>query len=349
MTVYAQYDTRTMLRAMEIAPPPTTFLQNLLVKSSERHDTEIIEVDVERAGQKTAAYVSRLGTGEAVGKDNYTTNIHLIPYTCQFTTFTAADLNERVPGETIYQGTPVSRANRRVGKALQKFRNRLVRTKELQLAQALMAGTQTIAGKDFVTYTVDYQRDATLTGAARTGTSRWGESAETIVADIRAGQKAMLVPGVDGGYADVMLLGVTAADNFHDSDEIKGLMDVRRLDNGQLNPVLVADQHAAYIGNLKLPGVSLDVWSYAGQYVDSTGTDQYYFNENGMALINTEMRVETHYSMISNFKSGNFVGEEFPLYWISENGKNATVQLESGPLVATHSPNNCYYRQVGNG
>jgi hypothetical protein len=134
-----------------------------------------------------------------------------------------------------------------------------------------------------------------------------------------------------------------------DSDEITGRLDYRRLDGGMINPELLKDDYATYLGTFKDAGVSLDVWVYAGQYVDSAGAAQYYFNENGMALVNRGLRCETHFSMISNFKSGNFVGREFPLYWIAENGATATGQLESGFVVATHEPNKIYYRQVGNG
>jgi len=338
-----------MLEALRIEPAPITFLQQMLVKREERHDTESIEIDTERAGQKLAAYVSRVGTGEAVGKDSFTSAVHLLPYTRQFTTFTAADLAERAAGETVYEGSPVSRAGRKVGAALRKFSNRNVRTREYQLAQAIMTGTQTIAGQDFVTYTIDYQRNASCTGAALTGTARWGEAADDIIGTIEAGQEVLVTPGIDGGYATDMILGVAAGKAFKQDDTIQSELDNRRMDMGMINPQLLADQSAQYLGNFKTIGVSLDVWVYAGQYEDSAGAAQYYFNTNGMALINRSLRCETHYSMISNFKSGSFVGREFPLNWISENGTTSNVQLESGYVVATHEPNKIYYRQVGNG
>jgi len=349
MTVVAQYETREMLDALKIEPPPITFLQKMLVKREVTHDTTIVEIDTERAGQKLAAYVSRVGTGEAVGKDDFTTALHLLPYTRQVQTFTAADLANRVAGETIYEGSPSSRADMAVGKFLRKAGNRNDRLREKQLADAIITGKQTVSGKGFVDYEIDYQRNASCTGAALTTTSRWGESGATIVANLRAGQAVLTTPGIDGGYATDLVLGVNAGQNFVDSDEITGRLDYRRLDGGMISPTLLKDEFATYVGTFRDVGVSLDVWMYSGQYVDSAGSAQYYFNTNGMALINRSLRCETHYSMISNFKSGNFIGREFPLYWISENGAMATAQLESGFVVATHEPNKIYYRQVGNG
>jgi hypothetical protein len=349
MTIAAQYATRDMLEAILIDPPPVTFLQKMLVKSEETHDTDKIEIDTERMGQRLSANVSRVGDSEAVGKDGFSTRIHLLPWTSQIQTFTAADLTQRDVGQTVYEGSPSSRADRKVGKSLRKFGNRNVRLREYQLAKALEAGKQSIAGKGFVTYEIDYGRDSSLTGSALTLLDRWGESNADVKGTIQTGQEALVVPGVDGGFATDMVLGVAAGKGFVADDELVAGLDVRRMDNGQINQDLLRDEYATYLGYYKAVGVNVDVWVYAGQYVDSTGTAQYYFNTNGMALINRNMRCQTHYSLISNFHSGNFVGKELPLYWIEQNGKKANVQLDSGFVVATHEPNKCYYRQVGNG
>lgn len=347
MTITVQYEHRDLLAAVTKAKMPSSFLFDLLNKGEETHETDQIEIDVVAGDQKMSAYSTPLGNGEYVGKEGYATYIHKLPYTKQLTSFTAKDLNDRIPGETIYESGIASRSDRKIGEALAKFRNRNLMRREYQLAEAIQTGYQTISG-DFVSYTINYQRDASNTGAARTGDNRWGQVSATIMADIRAGAKQMRAPGVFGGYPRVMLLGETAAEAFVDSDEIVEKLDNRRMEMGQIAPRLLESNDASYLGTLQDVGLNLEVWSYFGQYVDSSDAAQYLFDPNGMALINTDIRVTTHYSMISNFHSGNFVGREFPYFWISENGSVANIQLESGFIVATHEPNKIYYRSVGN-
>lgn len=339
--ISTQYTVREMLEAIRQRTPRPTFLMDTLVKGTKTHASKIIEIDTIVGSNTVAKYVSRTANAEPVDKLGYSSAIHVIPYTYQEKTLTPEDLEIRMPGETVYgSGSPSQRRDELMGEWLAELEDRVIRREELQLAGALREGTVTVDG-DGVSYTVDYGRNASNT-ATLTGTSRWGESAENKVTDVRNAFAQMKTPGVDGGLITTAIMGVTAAQKWIDDDDIMAIMDNRRVERGEISPTTLAEQSASYIGNYKDAGVNMDIYSYFGQYVDSSGTAQYYLPANEVLFVNSTMRVQKHYGMIYNLHAGNFVVERFPYMDVASNGKSASLTLESAPLIATHEPNKCY-------
>jgi hypothetical protein len=334
-----------LIQAVEDANPPSTFLQDLLVKKSTSHDTKYIELDKISKGNRIAGYVNRASDAQQVDKPGFDSRLHVIPYTKEMMTLTPEDLEIRNPGTTIYaSGNPRSTMNRKMGEWLGELDKRIIRLEEVQTAAGLTTGTVVVSGVG-ESYTITFGRDAGNTGTTLTGTARWGESADDITQNLRDGAAQMRAPGINGGSPTVLLLGKTCAEKYMDDTALADKLDNRRIEQGTINPRQLAGQSADYLGYYSDIGLNVDVYCYHGQYVNAAGVDTYYIGEHNMYLINTNLRVEKHYSMIFNLKS-NFVGPRFPLMWVEDNGTKAHVQLESGPLVAFHEPNKVYMRQV---
>ena len=70
-----------------------------------------------------------------------------MPYTKQRMVLTVEDLDDRLPGNTVYDsGSSQTRRDALLGKYLGKLDKRVVRLEEFQLAQALQTGKATISG-----------------------------------------------------------------------------------------------------------------------------------------------------------------------------------------------------------
>lgn len=346
MAEVIQYNTRDMLAALQIATAPTMFLQNRLVKRTSEHGTKHIEIDTVRGGHRVARYVDRAGDAKVIAKPGFGTKLHVIPYTKEKTVLTPEDLETRTPGTTIYQsGSPASRRDALVGRWLRELDNRIVRLEEKQLADALVTGKVTVAG-DGVSYEVDYGRNAGNSVTLTAG-DRWSEaSTRDIPKNMRDAANQMVSPGVDGGYPTIAIFGRAAAGYFISDSEIRARLDNRRMEMGGIDPRVLADQKATFLGTFRDSGINVDCYTYDAQYVDTAAASQFYIPTNNVIFINEGLRCERHYGMISNLKSGNFIGRRFPLNWISDDGSKWILQLESSPLVCLHEPDATYNLQT---
>jgi hypothetical protein len=343
MVEVIQYNRRTMLRALEIASTTTTFLQDLLVKDTIQHDSKFIEIDIVKGGNTVVGYASRVDpVGELVNKPDYSSKLHTLPYTKQRMVLTSENLEKRLPGQTIYSNTSKQQAMAfLVGWWLGELDKRIIRKEEIMLAEALINGTQTISepGNEYtITYGRDSGNNVTLTAG-----DRWSQATtRDIRGDFRAAQVQMAAPGVDGGGYSHVILGPNAAANYSNDLGVKEVLDIRKYNAGEIDFKVRRAQRATYIGRHTDIEVDCEVWSYSGQYKDSSGTNQYYIGTNDALFINADMRVDKHYGPIYNLNKGTFEGSRYPSQWTSEDGSNMTLQLESSPLPATHEPNGCY-------
>ncbi len=333
MPEISQYTPRTMLDALKQAPPVSSFLTGLFVRRSTTHDTRTVEIDIEKGGQKLAAYVSRVGEPERVAKRGFETLLHAMPYTAEQIDFTPEDLEVRNPGTTIYSaGSPSTRLNEKIAGWLQDLRGRLARLKEFQMAQALQTGKLTVAGRG-VNYTVDFQMPA---GNIYAVTTAWDQTGADPIADLEGA--AAKIRALGAPSPTVIILGVNAAGAWLTDANVLKYMDNKNVMMGSIDPVQLADQRATFLGRFRRIGLDVAVYSYQGSYQDSTGTEQFYLDPDTVIVGSTAARVEMHYGMISNFQHGSFIGQEFPHMWLEQNGRSGHLTLESGPMVGLHQP-----------
>ena len=333
--IMAQYTPRDMLEALEQNPRPSTFLKDRLVSGAPiEHDTDVIEIDVEKGGQTVAAYVSRVGDANVVGKRGFETNIHAIPYVYEETPFTAKDVRTRLPGETVYKTGAGRRLDVKMGKWMSILSDRLTRLEEKQLAEAIQTGKVVVTGKD-VNYTVDFQMDPSHL-ITNSGADNWGSGTEDKVAQLEAASELIRESGAP--TATELYLGFEAGQNFLKDAAILANLDNRRVERGEINIKQLAGQRATFLGTYNGIGLSVDVFSYQAKYQDSAGVSHYYIDTNNAVLGSQEARVNLHYGMIENLNHGSFVGKRFPDVIINPNGRAGAVTMESGPLMGLHQP-----------
>lgn len=337
----SQYTPIDMIEAMVQNPRPITFLRDLLIRGREtEHDTKIIEIDVKKGGRSVAAYVSRVGDANLVGKKGFSTNMHAIPYVYEEVTFTAEDINTRLPGNTIYASGAANRLDTRIGEWLGELNDRLETLEETQIAEIIQTGKLTVEGKD-VSFVIDFQMDATHL-ALNSGTSNWGTGTENKLAQLSAGAKIIRETGAPNPTH--LLLDELAAQDFLADEIILKYLDNRRVEMGQINIMQVAEQNATYIGTIMYPGLSLEVYSYQGTYdknVNGVLTSTPFLDANTAILTTPVADYRGHYGMLENLNT-RFVGKRYPDIIIDPRGRNGAVTMESSPLMACHQPDAIY-------
>jgi len=335
-----QYTPRTMVSAMRQTPRPSTFLYDLLGLGSnvQRHNTQYIELDKVFGDQLIAGYVNRQGQPHVVGRAGYDNVIHVAPYLKERFVITDEDTEVRDPGTTIYDG--IADLDMQVMRGLNQLRDRFTRVDELQAAQALQAGTITVLGED-VDYTVNFGQDAghlvTLTLA-----DRWTESTATILDDLTDWAQLIDDKGAPG---PAWLVGDPVAMRLMLNDtDVRALLDNRRVEVGEINPRLIREQRATFLGTLRYIGLDIDLYSYQGYYETTDGstvTQTRYMNAGTVVMGSSNAYVRKHFAKISNLKAQplGFFADQFPLVIEPLDGSSRIIQLESAPMIGLHQPN----------
>lgn len=335
MDPIAQYTPREMLQMMEQYPLPTNFLSSMFVKDRNETNKTVLEIDKLFGGQLVAGFTSRQGGPNIVGKAGGDTHIHIAPYIYEQVPYTPSDVDVRQAGTTVYDNS-AQYLGQRVERWLSDLENRFNRNEEMQIAEALQTGQVHVQGKD-VDYLVDYDMKAghliTLAGA-----DMWDGTPDKL-AQLEAWAEMIEDTGAPG--PDVLVGERKAMNMLINDDDIKDMIDNRRIDRGEINVRLIRGQRATYLGTLRGAGLDIDLYSYQGMYETieaGVKTTHRYMNDYTVILASTQQDFRFHYGKIENFETGDFIGQRFPNRWQTRDGKRRYLTMESSPLAGFHQP-----------
>jgi len=326
------FDTRVMLRAIELMLAPRTFLLETFFTVQETHNTEFVEVDIFKGKRRMAPFQRPIHEGKVMQQLGFKSNSIRVPYVKPKMRTRAADMLKRMAGETIYDArSPADRAREQLAKDLQELMEIITRREEWMAAQALITGKVTITG-DEIDAEIDFLRDAAH-NITLTGTDLWDDAAATIDSDLVAWRS--LIAKATGLTARNAVLGSDVVEEVLHNADVQKLVDNRRTEAGLLrageNPI----EGVIYVGNLR----GIDLFSYEEWYIDDAGVEQpmipadrVVLGADGMAARNTR-----HYAAIQDLEA-TAVTRFFPKSWEEKDPSVRWAQVQSAPLPATHTP-----------
>lgn len=325
-----KYETRDLLPLLEYIHIPGDFLLTTFVTGTENHDSNKIEIDIERNGKKMAPFSAPVREGVIVTKEGFQTLTHTVPYIKMKTPFTAQEAMRRRAGSTVYDGTtPQAYISKEMSKVLKSLDTMIFRREEWMLAQGIQTGVVPIEGEG-LSYVIDFQMKATHLPVL-TGGDTWDETTSDIQDDLTTW--ADVIYDDSGRNADMAILGRSASKTMLRNEEFKGALDRRRIQRGEIN-VRRLPKGVKFFGDDAESGLSL--WGYTEKFYD-TGSQQFVdlINPKKVVVAATGARVTRHYGAIQNVRT-NFIGPRWPFSWITDDPGVQWVSLESAPLVAPH-------------
>lgn len=327
---------QTMLRVLETAKKPKTFLRNNFFSAVEQSMTEQVLIDVVEGKRRTAVYVKPKHAAKVIDRIGYKTNAYTPPYVKMKMDTRAEDFLNRLPGETIFGAgdTPMSRAAKRVGEDLITMNDMIDRLEEYQAAQLIQTGAYNIVG-DGVNEVIDFglpnTHNLTLTGA-----DRWSQSGSTPLDDLRAWKR--LVAKDSGETVTDVIFGEAVVDIFFANAQVKEQFDLWRIDHGTLSPEADYGSEGSgvtFVGRIKSLG--LNIWTYDEWYIDpATGTETAMINDENVILLSRNMRASRTYGAIRDLKA-NFAVPRFPKSWEEEDPSVRWLMVQSAPMLALHN------------
>lgn len=327
---------QTMLRVLEIAKKPKSFLRNNFFSQVEQSMTEQVLIDVVEGKRRTAVYVRPKHAAKVIDRIGYKTNAYTPPYVKMKMDCRAEDFLNRLPGETIFSGgdTPMSRAAKRVGEDLVTMDDMISRLEEFQCASLVQTGAYNIVGEG-VSEVIDFVLDATH-NLSLTGTARWSDAASLPLNNLRTWKR--LIAKDSGETATDVVMGSNAWDAFINNAQVKALLDLLNVNLGAINPV--ADYGAegsgvTYMGTLSSLG--LNFWTYDEWYIaPASGTETAMIDTENVIMLSKNMRSARHYGAIRDLKA-NFAVPRFPKSWEEEDPSVRWLMVQSAPMMALHN------------
>lgn len=328
------YKTRFMLAALMQMLPVRTFLMDLFFTKLPPVLTETVDIDIIKGKRRLAPMQSPVIEGKVVEKLGFTTNSYKPAYVKPKMVDTAHQFLDRQAGETVYSAKSLQdRAGEALTEELATLDEMITRREEWMAAQALTTGKISITGEG-VNYVVDFLMAATHIITLGVG-DVWTNAASDPLEDLRTWRRLILKDS--GLQANVVVMASDVYDVFIKNSAVTDALDLRRVDNGQIDPSILADG-AIYIGYIK--DIGCDIYVYDEWYVPDDGSAALpMFPQKKVLMGSTRARCYMHYAAIQDLKvPGGASLERYPKTWDKEDPSMRFVQVQSAPLAGLHQP-----------
>lgn len=345
MTIFI-YEPRSMARALRQLPPAYTFLRQLCFRNEATYPTEKVDVDIQVGARKVAPFVNPHGPGKVIDRAGFTTATYTAPLVAPKRPITVEDIQTRLPGEHIYEGTdPVDREAELLGRDLQELDTMIVRRVELMCRDAIISSAIVVSGDD-VSYTITFPRDANLVKGVLAAADRW----DAATADIYGQILGWILDMQQYGFIspNFLIMGSDVVRAFMANADNQAKLNVLRMQLGQIAPELRGNG-SSYLG--EFAGTGVDLWAYNEWYEDAVGTTQPMIPAKGIVMGSTLARTELRYGAVA-VKSGegsdatigmvraarvpeSWVDREPPVRWAKLSSRPLPVPIQNTYLTAT--------------
>jgi len=334
------YSTTTLVAVLDGLARPQTFLLDTFFPELVLFDTSEVAFDKLDRARGLAPFVSPKLPGTVAPPRNFRTDTLTPAYVKPKDEVVPENVVRRLAGERFGGDlSPAARRDATVVTLLAEQRQTILRRKEWMASSALRTGAITVAGPDYPSVTVDFDRDAGLTKAL-TGSARWGEPGVSPLADIEAWADEVAI--ASGAMPKQVVMDPKAWSLARADPRIADLLDFRfaRPTEVQTGPLARGeDQWATNVGAVG----QFDFWVYSQHYTDDSGA-----LANFMPAYSVIIAAQGVASGVAGYQAHGFIRdphatyapmEFFPRNWISDDPATEWVMTQSAPLVIPARPN----------
>lgn len=321
----------TMLEAVKIMKPTTTFFRTFFMRNVRPSQHKKVQADFKRGGASLAPIVNEIVGGKPTTLGGYESNILPTPLVAPDKVITTKDLDVRLPGEDPYAAmTAQDRDAALVAETLEDLDGQIIRREEWLCTQALVNGNITYKSKD-TTYNVDFGFKNKIT---LTGDDLWSSSNSDPMAMIETWQEDYILKyGYQKG--DTLVGNKDAINAFWNHPKIQGLLKNQQGQFVSVAPKIIAPG-ITYVGTINYLGI--DVYKYAETYLDDIDNKVKAYVPSGQVVLlasgaNFEMAygsvdiADPHTEAITTV-----VGPRVPDTWVEKRPTRRIVNLSSRPL-----------------
>lgn len=255
------FETRTLTQEVNQLYPVGNFLTSTFFKNMKNPDGEYIDITIKKGKRRLAPFVSPKVGGKVVQSLSKRVQTYKPAYIKDKRVF---DPSSVLKADGVFYAdnkSPQQRLARKVAEELQDQIDMIGRRGEWMVASALTTGKVSIIGDgidDEVDFGMDPDHIKTLTG-----TALWTDAESDPRADLKVWRTQIQK---DSGIApNTVVMGLDAINAYVNHAKVKDSYNLRRVDNGMIDPSILAGG-VTYYGYDKELG--LDIYSYTEWYFD---------------------------------------------------------------------------------
>jgi hypothetical protein len=256
---------------------------------------------------------------------------------------------ERTAGEALGVGSYSLDQRRQavIAELLRRAKVKFANRNEWLCARAIIDAEVTISGEDYPATNVDFRRNASLTGTLLT-TARWSQVTGDPLSDLKAMRQN--VNSLSGARINVHVFGADAWDKFAARVDLKELMN-KNYGGTTTNVTLISDGYEGmeYMGRIAgLNGAgAIDAWVNTSKYVDDTGAEQFYLDQNTVVGVSTQVQGVRCFGAIRDKAAAYKPLEIFAKNWDNEDPSVEYLLTQSAPLMVPKQPDATFSLNVG--
>lgn len=335
------YSTAVLNGVVDNLKRPQAFLLDTFFPMVSQSEEEEIKFDVEDGQRRIAPFVSPLREGKVVEGLGYTTKTFKPAYTKDKRIMDQRRPLKRAIGERIGGDlNPAQRIQRYIAQELGDQADMLTRRFEVMASEVLRTGKIAIVGDGFPEVEVNFGRLGTLTKALTT-TARWGENDVFPLDDIE-GWADEVLQASGSGVTDVVF-DPLAWKLFRADAKVEKILDLRRMDNGTIKPVIEPVTGAQYKGSIG----SFSLWVYQDWYVDpADDTEKKIFPDYSVLLGSSDIMGVRHFGAIIDNDADYQARSLFAKSWLVPDPSRRYLLMQSAPLMVPYRPNASLFASV---
>ncbi len=344
------YKTKTMLAAVRQMTPVTSFLRDRYfpTSSGDMFPTEEVLVEFQDAvGNRLAPVVLPRKGNIMVEREGYTTHRMTPPLVAPSRPLTIDDLNKKGFGEDLFSDrTPAERQAEILLQDLEDFDRMITNREEYISAQCIFNNGYTLKqyadkygdDSEYIEYDMKFY-EGSSNPATYTPGVQWDGATSDKLADLH--QMILMLTTVGNPATDV-ILGSDAADALLADTVIKELLDIRRFEMGNIQPMELP-QGAARLGQLNVRGRLMNLITYDGTYIDETTGKQTPYVPTDSICVTAPAAGRGLYGAVTQIEQSTgewatYMGRRVPRYWTEKNSRELTVSCRPMFVPRTKNP-----------
>lgn len=342
------YTTAVLLKVLAAQDTFTPFWLNFF-PAEMAMETEQILFDLVPRDRRMAPFVAPNVQGRVMKERGSTTRAFKPAYVKPKHEVDPARAIPRQPGEALLGNqSPQARLNAIIANNLQMEKTSITRRWEWMAARAVIDGKVTVSGADYPTVTVDFGRDASLTGVLA-GAATWDQSTGDPIGDIEHYRRQ--VQWLSGTSITRLIFGLDAWKAFSHNPEVLALLNAfNRGSNTDFNTAVGEATPYEYRGTLSgSNGMGkLELYTYSDTYEAEDGTGQLvpYLDSGTVVGVGAGVDGMRLYGAIKDRRAGLAAISMFPKIWDNEDPSVTWTMTQSAPLMVPMQPNASFTLKV---
>jgi hypothetical protein len=332
--------TKALAKAVELAPTNHSFFRDNLF-TSRFYASSTVLFDVKRGNMDLAPYADPRLEAPITTRDGFVTKEFRTAYVKIKEMITEADLEMRGFNEKLFK---TKEGQQKIANLLKestsKFKQMLKNREEAMCVESLKTG-KLIVTTQSNSREIDFDRNPDHT-AINAGTAQWTDANSSPISDITQDVRKIRING--HGNATALFGNPYTLSVLIKHNEVRELLDNRRIILGQIDPKKLTAKGTAYYGTLAIEGAMIDLYSYVGAYTKD-GTRYEYFEDGEVLLVDETQKQDFWNAPVLNPKSVNAKGT-YVSKWPMDDPAGIAVMLESNLLSTLKYPDVTAYRKA---